>query len=296
MRTFFRLLGRGIAGLAQHPFSNFIGLLTMTLATFLGGVCLFALTTVDKELSTARSETVWQIFWSADADIDEVEAQWDALRATPWLVRMQTWTPQQAFDGLASRLESEGKSNALAQLGSRDKSPLPATAQLVFMPQIPDADAWAQDTLAQFQSLQNVDRVTSTPLKDELSRVWRGISLFVIWPTVAFLAFVLALIAANTVRTMFMVQREEIAILRLVGATKAYIRFPLLVSGTFMGLLAGALASAALYFLFLHFGHLVAMPPVIMQLHLPPLEQAALLVAMPALMGFLGGYVAVRGR
>ncbi|MFI3272501.1 MAG: FtsX-like permease family protein [Pseudomonadota bacterium] len=296
MRTFFRLLGRGIADLALHPFANFVGLVTMTLATFLGGVCLLALTTVDKELSTARSETVWQLFWSADADMTEVQAQWDALRQTPWLVRMQTWTPQQAFDGLAARLESEGKANALAQLGSRDKSPLPATAQLVFMPQIPDTNSWAQATLAQLEALPTVTRVTSTPLKDELSRVWRGMSIFIIWPAIAFLCLVLALIAANTVRTMFMEQRDEIAILRLVGATKAYIRIPLLVSGVFMGLLAGTLASAALYVLFLNFGHLIALPPVIMQLHFPPLEHAALLLAMPVLMGFFGGCLAVRGR
>lgn len=296
MRTFFRLLARGIANLFLHPIANFMGILTMTLATFLGGVCLFALTTVDQELSTVRSETVWQLYWSADADMTEVQAQWDALQRLPWLVRIKTWTPQEAFDSLASRLEAEGKSKALAQLGSRDKSPLPATAQLVFIPQSPDTEAWSRDTLAQLEALPKVTRVTSTPLKDELSRAWRGISTFIIWPTVAFLCFVLALIASSSIRVMFMEQREEISILRLVGATKAYIRFPLLIGGLFMGLLSGALASAALFFLFHTYGHLISLPPIIMALHFPPLEQAALLVAIPALMGFLGGWFAVRGR
>lgn len=296
MRTFFRLIARGITDLALHPVANFMGILTMALATFLGGICLLVLTSIDKELSTNHSEAVWQIFWSASADIDEVQAQWEALHRLPWLVRMQTWTPQEAFDSLASRLEKEGKSEALAQLGARDKSPLPATANLVFIPQVFDTELWAKNMLAQLQSLQNVDRVTSTPLKDELSRLWRSVNLFIVWPAVAFLCFVLALIATSTVRAMLIEQREEIAILRLIGASKAYIRLPLLVSGLFMGLIAGALASCALLTLFIHFGHLIALPPVIMALHFPPLEQAALLVAIPALMGFLGGIVAVRGR
>lgn len=296
MRTFFRLVARGITDLGLHPVANFMGIVTMALATFLGGVCLIALTTVDKELSTVRSETVWQLFWSADANMDEVQAQWDDLHQMPWLVRIKTWTPQEAFDSLASSLQSEGKSKAADQLGSRDKSPLPATAQLVFIPQVLDSEAWSRDTLAQLKALPSVTRVTATPLKDELSRAWRSISNHLIWPVVAFLSFVLALIAATCLRVTFIEQREEIAILRLVGASKAYIRLPLLIGGLMMGLLSGAFAASALYLLFHLFGPLISLPPIIMALHLPPLEQAACLVAVPAFMGLFGGYLAVRGR
>ncbi len=308
MRRFFRLIGRGIADLSLHPATNFMSIFTMVLAIFLGGTFLIALTTVDKELSVPRGEAVWQVFWSPKADMVRVQEQWDEMRSMPWLMRMETWTSEQAMERLGERLKEHaaggqgGKADVSAKEGGSGllsaihNNPLPATAKLVFIPQTPDAEAWSKSLHDHFTSLEGVERISATPLKDELARLWRGMSIFVVWPSITLLCFVLALISANSVRITLVERRDEIAILRLVGARNWYIRLPLLTSGVFMGFVSGGIALAALFFLFERFSHLFSIPPLLMALHFPPLEQAALLVLVPMLMGFLGGWLAVRGR
>lgn len=290
MRTILRLIGRGIADIALHPLANMLSITAMTLAVFLGGIFLFALTTIDRELHAVQDEAVWQVFWKPDANMKVVAAQWDDMRALPSLLRMETWTPEQAWESLSEELQQKSLRTNLKD------SPLPATALLVFAPKDVDVTQWEQETRAKLEALPSVAVVTATPLKDEFARVWRGMSMLVIWPSVIFLALVLALVSASSVRLVLAQRREEIAILRLVGAKTWYIRLPLLVSGAFIGLLGGGMACALLTMFYVRVGHLISLPPLLHQIHVPPIEQAVLLFCVPIVMGLLGGWVAVRGR
>jgi len=57
------------------------------------------------------------------------------------------------------------------------------------------------------------------------------------------LAFIAVLVAFNTIRLAIYTMREEIGIMRLVGATQWFIRGPFLVSGMMYGFLASALTT-----------------------------------------------------
>ena len=62
----------------------------------------------------------------------------------------------------------------------------------------------------------------------------------------AILGFIAALVAFNTVRLAIYTAREEINVMRLVGATAWYIRGPFLVEGILDGIIA-AVAATVLY-------------------------------------------------
>ena len=290
MRTVLRLIARGVGDMALHPLAHTLGLAAVTLAVFLGGVFLMALTTVDAEFRVSRGEAVWQVYWRPGTPLEQVRPQWDEVRRMPWLTRAETWTPDDALAALAKRL---GGADALPSGGV---NPLPPTALLVFSPREVDAGRWARETQSFLKNLPGVERVTSTPLKDEFGRMWRGVSAFVVWPSVAFLTLVLALVSASSVRLTLEHRRDEIEILKLVGARNWYIRLPLLVGGAMLGLVGGGAALALLHLVYRFVGPFFAVPPLLMELHFPPPEQAVLLVAVPVLMGLTGGWMAVRDR
>jgi cell division transport system permease protein len=62
-----------------------------------------------------------------------------------------------------------------------------------------------------------------------------------------FLAFVAILVAFNTVRLSIYTMREEIGIMRLVGATKWFIRGPFLVSGVLYGAASAAITTLVFF-------------------------------------------------
>ena len=62
---------------------------------------------------------------------------------------------------------------------------------------------------------------------------------------IAMLVFVSIFIMSNTIKLATFGRREEIAIMKMVGATNAFIRLPFVIEGLILGMLGGGLAFLA---------------------------------------------------
>lgn len=67
---------------------------------------------------------------------------------------------------------------------------------------------------------------------------------------VAILAVISVFIMSNTIKLAAFTRREEIAIMRMVGATNSFIRFPFIMEGLMLGLLGGGLGFLAVWGLY----------------------------------------------
>jgi len=101
-------------------------------------------------------------------------------------------------------------------------------------------------------------------------------------------ALVAAVIIATAVRIAVFARREEISIMRLVGATNGFIRRPFLLEGLFTGIIGGAVAVGLTY------GAYVAIDRTLIQLAWLPALYAVAGVASGALLGFAASAIAVR--
>ncbi|MBW3564495.1 MAG: permease-like cell division protein FtsX [Acidobacteria bacterium] len=114
------------------------------------------------------------------------------------------------------------------------------------------------------------------------------------------LSIAAAFMIANVIRLTIVLYRQEIGIMRLVGATETMVRVPFLIEGLIQGLLGGALAVAILALLF-HFGPAWLDPEGALLLaplfstFLPPLVIGAMLAAGSAA-GLAGSWAAVSKR
>ncbi len=297
IRILFRLVLQGFRDLGLNPWAQALTLAAVTLVAFLSGLFLMALVTLNHQLGTVRGETAFQVYWKTGSDMAAVRSQWDGVRHVPGFVRIQTFTPEEALKSLSQRLgRTEKTGNALARsfpvLG--EKNPLPPTALITFVPKDENFEIWLTEVTDYLKTLSGVERVAATPLRDELGQAWRKISRYVMWPSIGFLCLVLALVVGNTIRLSLLSRSQEVEILRLVGAFTWYIRLPLLVSGAAQGALGGCFALALLHFMHGRIKDVLNFPPLMMEIRFLPLELAVLLVAVPALMGIVGSWTAVR--
>ncbi len=100
----------------------------------------------------------------------------------------------------------------------------------------------------------------------------------------ALLAGGTAVLVSNTLRLAVFARREEIEIMKLVGATDAFVGAPFLIEGALQGLLGGGLAAGALLGL-----HAALAPRVVAAVGLAaPLTREAVL-PWPLLLGLAGG-------
>ncbi|SMP44914.1 cell division protein FtsX [Desulfonatronum zhilinae] len=290
-RIVFKLMLQGVTDIRRHPWIQVLTLAAVTLVAFLGGLFLLVLHNLDLELQRAGGDIQFQIYWQPEAEQELVRTQWDALRELEHLAEIKTFSGDQALDLLMQRLGGTGDFVWL-----QGHNPLPATALLTFSVLDDDQQTWAKATYLHLESLESVEKVSFNPLQLDLARGWARFSNQVIWPLILFLGVVLALVVGNTIKLSQLHRRNEVEILRLVGAARWYIQLPMLVSGAVLGLLGGILALLMLKGVQLSLRDLLHFPPLWLRLDYLPSSQTLAFLAVLVVMGFLSSWVALREK
>ena len=92
--------------------------------------------------------------------------------------------------------------------------------------------------------IENVDEIRSSNLViDQIIRLAKGIKV-VTWVILVLLIIISTAIISNTIKLTVHARRKEISIMKYVGATNSFIRWPFLVEGMIIGVLAGAISVA----------------------------------------------------
>ncbi len=141
-------------------------------------------------------------------------------------------------DAFAAQLESMGEDAVL--LEGLDENPLPDAYKVV----VKDLTMFDQ-TVSELKSMQNVENVReNSDLADKLVSVRKAVTI-VIAGMVALLFIVSLFIISNTIRITMFSRKLEISIMKAVGATNWFIRWPFMIEGMVIGV-SSSLVSFAL--------------------------------------------------
>jgi len=103
-------------------------------------------------------------------------------------------------------------------------------------------------------------------------------------------------IVANTVRLVLYSRQEEIAIMRLVGATDRFIKFPFYIQGLALGGVGGMIGMSGLYIAFYFISQKFhnSLSAELLEMHFLNLEIIAAIVAGSMLVGWVGCFVSLK--
>ncbi len=274
--------------LAGAPLSTLLTLLVVALALALPA-SLYQL------LDNARQLTVG---WGGQAQISlylrmeipahRLEPLRAELAARPDIAEARLITPAHALDEFRAL---SGYGEALDLL---DSNPLPAVIVITPANIRPAAVQALRDSLVTLPEAQAADI--------DLAWVQRLAALLelgqrLLWALAGALAATVLLVIGNTIRLGIEARKDEVNILGLLGATNAFIRRPFLYSGFWTGLFGGILACVAVaaFFFWLQ-GPVVELARLYQsdfRLEGPGAGGYLGLLALSALLGILGAWLAV---
>ncbi len=154
-------------------------------------------------------------------------------------------SPEEALAEFTARHQGDPAILAsLEELG--EENPLPATLNIKARDPSRFAEVAEFFDERRFPSVEKVNYFENQKVIDRLSAIVRGARQLGILG-VLILGFVAVLVAFNTVRLAIYTAREEINIMKLVGATNWYVRGPFMIEG----ILHGGIAAVATALLFL---------------------------------------------
>ncbi len=241
------MIGTSLKRIIRNAFINFwrnglvsvATILVMVLALLMAGALIMSQVLLDAVLAEIEQQVDVSVYFKQDAEETEILRIQNLVRELP---EIKTAKYVSKEDALAAFRE-EWKDNALigSALDELGYNPLAATLKLqAHSPENYEAIALFLKQ-GDFEAIDKIDylehRVTYETLASVVStarRVGSAVALLL-----GFMAF---LVAFNTIRLAIYTSREEISIMRLVGASTWYVRGPFLVEGVAHGFFASLIA------------------------------------------------------
>jgi len=171
--------------------------------------------------------------------------------------------------------------------GAMDGNPLPASFEISLRPGQKSAEAVRAiaQQVARYEFVEDVRYGNDWLDKIYLLRRVAGAATVILG---AAFALVAALIIGAAIRIAIFARRDEISIMRLVGATDSFVRRPFLLEGLITGVCGGAFALILTYVTFRLLSN------SLLQLEWVPLEWVVSILALGSVLGGIASAVAVR--
>jgi cell division transport system permease protein len=216
------------------------GVFTMGLIIFLVGGSLLFTHSVDTILQgQEQNASHLKIYLSDNASLAAITNFESRLKTDPRVISVTFETKAQAAQQAS---QNPSIASALAVLGN---NPLPASLTL---------DVRKLTDLSQLNtkaaSTPIVDRTTPTDYNPDVVSKLNTVITVIEWvgAIIAILLLTISIvIIMNTIRTAVYARHEEIQIMKLVGATNWFVRWPFILEGMLGGLLAAILSGAVIY-------------------------------------------------
>ena len=253
-RVFF-FIGEGLRALRRSAAPSLAAIVTVSITVLLLGVLIPVLQTTNGKTNEVRDQVGLRVFLNdvngQQAPQSEVGALQAKLQAIPHVKAVEFVDKNEALSILSDRLKAENRENITAQLpGSHN--PLPASFNVT------------PDDLANLGSVRaaitppgaNGKPTAISPLisdigdsRDDASKI-SGATTAIRWVLAVVSVLLLGaslLLVGNTIRLSIYARRREVEVMRLVGATNWFIRWPFMVEGLVCGLLGGGIAIGLLF-------------------------------------------------
>ena len=227
----------------SHFFRNWTtslgAVITIFLSLFIIGLFIMGSAVLNSVIGTVEDQVVINAFISDDADQADVQA-FEAELKTWSNVKSVTYKDK---DDAKAEYSSKMSGNADATMSALDgQNPLPASFRLKVnsLENLPET-VKTLESLSGVESVESSNEVATTLVGIKTAIHVAGLTI------VAILMVVSIIIIANTVRVTIFNRRREINIMKYVGATNAFIRFPFLVEGMVIGLISALIAFGLLW-------------------------------------------------
>lgn len=237
LRTSEYFIAEVLRSLKRNSWMSFASIGTVAVSLFVLGVFLILVLNMNRMASALESQVQISVYLEDNlkkADIESLEKDINNMQG---IETVKFVSRDEAKERLAERLGDQ--KYLLDALG--DKNPLPNAFEItVARPDMVETAATALDKMAGVESAKYGQDVVEHLF--DITRLMRifGLLLMVL------LAGATLFIISNTIRLTVFARRKEIAIMKYVGATDWFIRWPFLLEGVVLGFIGGLIAAVAL--------------------------------------------------
>ncbi|MGN0154162.1 MAG: permease-like cell division protein FtsX [Lachnospiraceae bacterium] len=236
---------QGLKNIQRNLLFSLASIGTIVACLFLFGIFYAIVLNMESEIKSIEDSLTVSVFFDEGTDENRIMQIGDELKAIEnvdtinYISADKAWNNyiEDVYDGNQEYVNSVfGEDNPLTNSSSYELTLKDISKQ--------------KDTVKQIEQIGNVRRVNSSDgtakSLDSLNKLVGYASIGVI----LILLFVSLFLISNTITIGISVRKEEIAIMKLIGAKDIFVRAPFLVEGVIIGLIGSIIPLGILYFMY----------------------------------------------
>ena len=249
MSRLFFFIQEAFRALRRNAAPSTAAIVTTSVTVILLGVLIPIFQTASAKSDEVRGQLNFQVALYADATQAEITSLGHELQGVPHVKTVEFVSKTQALEELKEDL---GKDKARELTSQLSENPLPASYRVT----PDDAANLTGIREAIVSTAPNGERRTISPIvekifdrQDESQKIEQvtGALKIVLTVITALLLLASLMLVGNTIRLSIYTRRREVEVMRLVGATRWFIRWPFMIEGVVVGFTGGLVAILILW-------------------------------------------------
>ena len=243
INTFFYSVKQGLKNIFRNKMFSLASIATMAACIFMFGLFYIIVTNFDATVHSIEEGVSITVFFDNDATDVEIRAIGEKINKRAEVGKNEYVSAEDAWDDY-KKVYFQGKED-LAN-GFTD-NPLANSAHY----QVYLNDVSMQDSLVSY--IKGLDGVREVKESAQVANTLTDFNRLVGYVSAGIILILLCVavfLISNTVTVGISVRKEEIAIMKLIGATDFLVRAPFVVEGIVIGLIGAAIPLSVLYFMY----------------------------------------------
>ena len=242
--TFFYTIKQGIANIWKNKMFSLASIATMTACIFLFGLFYIIVTNFQSMVREAESGVAVTVLFDEGISQERIDEIGKLIRARVEVSRLEYTSPEEAWESFKD-VYVEGNEK-VAESFANDNPLANSASYSIYM-----NDISMQSTLVTYlSSLDGVRQVNRSETVANTLSDFNKLIGYISAGIILILLGVAVFLISNTISVAISVRKEEIAIMKLVGATDYIVRSPFVVEGVIIGLVGAAIPLGILYILY----------------------------------------------
>ena len=242
--TFFYTIKQGLKNIWKNKMFSLASIATMTACIFLFGLFYTIVTNFQSMVKDAESGVAVTVFFDEGISQDKIDEIGDLIRARAEVSNLEFVSADDAWDSF-KQTYFEGN-EAAAESFAWDNPLANDASYSIYM-----NDISMQQTLVTYlQSVDGIREVKQSAVVANTLTDFNKLIGYVSAGIIIILLGVAVFLISNTITVGISVRREEIGIMKLIGATDYFVRAPFVVEGIVIGLIGAAIPLGILYVLY----------------------------------------------
>jgi len=240
MSSFFYTIGQGFKNLTRNKWYTLASIATISACLFLFGMFYSIVTNFEHIVKTAEEGVSVTVFFDEGVTEDQMLALQSTLTQRPEVREVVYVSADEAWAGFKEEYLGE-------YADGFTENPLADSANL----QIYLNDVSMQPALVTY--LESVDVVREVNRSEVTATTLSGVNKLIAYVSVGIIVILLAVsifLISNTVTMGIAVRKDEITIMKYIGATDFFVRAPFVVEGILIGIIGSLIPVVILYFIY----------------------------------------------